>query len=51
MTLKDNRREYDYGKLSRDSLNTCPFEQFDAWMQQALDANICRSYSHVSRNG
>ena len=40
MTLKDNRREYDYGKLSRDSLNTCPFEQFDAWMQQALDANI-----------
>ena len=40
MTLKDNRREYDYGKLSRDSLNSCPFEQFDAWMQQALDANI-----------
>jgi pyridoxamine 5'-phosphate oxidase len=40
MTLKDNRREYDYGKLSRDSLNTCPFEQFDSWMQQALDANI-----------
>lgn len=40
MTLKDNRREYDYGKLSRDSLSDCPFEQFDAWMQQALDANI-----------
>ena len=40
MTLKDNRREYDYGKLSRDSLSDCPFEQFEAWMQQALDANI-----------
>ena len=40
MSLEDNRRQYDYGKLSRDSLATNPFEQFSLWMQQAIDGNV-----------
>ncbi|MCS5595198.1 MAG: pyridoxamine 5'-phosphate oxidase [Porticoccaceae bacterium] len=40
MGIKDNRREYDYGTLSRDNLRTNPFEQFSLWMDQALEAGI-----------
>ena len=40
MSLEDNRRQYDYGKLTRDSLSTNPFEQFTLWMQQAIDGNV-----------
>ena len=40
MTLQDNRREYDYGKLTRESLSDNPFEQFKLWMDQALEADI-----------
>ena len=40
MSLEDNRRQYDYGKLTRDSLSTNPFEQFSLWMQQAIDGNV-----------
>jgi pyridoxamine 5'-phosphate oxidase len=40
MSLEDNRREYDYGSLNRDSLLDDPYAQFDLWMKQALDANI-----------
>lgn len=40
MSLKDNRREYDYGTLSRDSLNENPFTQFSLWMDQAIKADI-----------
>jgi pyridoxamine 5'-phosphate oxidase len=40
MSLQDNRREYDYGKLTRDSLLDNPFEQFKLWMDQALEAGI-----------
>ena len=40
MSLKDNRREYDYGTLSRDSLNDNPFTQFSLWMDQAIEADI-----------
>jgi len=40
MSLKDNRREYDYGTLSRDSLNENPFTQFSLWMDQAIEADI-----------
>ena len=36
MSLQDNRREYDYGKLSRESLLDDPFTQFNLWMAQAL---------------
>jgi pyridoxamine 5'-phosphate oxidase len=40
MSLQDNRREYDYGKLTRESLSDNPFEQFKLWMDQALEAGI-----------
>jgi pyridoxamine 5'-phosphate oxidase len=40
MSLEDNRREYDYGKLSRESLLDNPFDQFKLWMAQAIEANI-----------
>jgi len=38
MSLEDNRREYDYGKLSRESLRDDPFDQFTLWMNQAIEA-------------
>ena len=40
MSLHDNRREYDYGKLSRESLLDDPFTQFNLWMAQALESGI-----------
>jgi len=40
MSLQDNRREYDYGKLTRESLLDNPFEQFKLWMDQALETGI-----------
>ena len=40
MGINDNRREYDYGTLSRESLHANPFEQFSLWMDQSLDAGI-----------
>ncbi|MDG2501103.1 MAG: pyridoxamine 5'-phosphate oxidase [Porticoccaceae bacterium] len=40
MSLEDNRREYDYGKLSRESLAEDPFAQFSLWMNQAIEADI-----------
>ena len=40
MSLEDNRREYDYGNLSRDSLLNDPFCQFDLWMNQAIESQI-----------
>ena len=40
MSLEDNRREYDYGKLSRESLADDPFVQFTLWMDQAIQAKI-----------
>ena len=40
MSLEDNRREYDYGQLSRESLANSPFTQFTLWMDQAIEAKI-----------
>ncbi|MCS5585116.1 MAG: pyridoxamine 5'-phosphate oxidase [Pseudomonadales bacterium] len=40
MSLEDNRREYDCGKLTRESLPDNPFEQFKLWMDQAIEAGI-----------
>ena len=40
MSLEDNRREYDYGKLSRESLLDNPFDQFTLWMNQAIGAKV-----------
>ncbi len=40
MSLEDNRREYDYGQLNRESLANNPFTQFTLWMDQAIEAKI-----------
>jgi pyridoxamine 5'-phosphate oxidase len=40
MSLEDNRREYDYGTLTRESLSASPFDQFTLWMEQAIEAGI-----------
>ncbi|MEZ0121272.1 MAG: pyridoxamine 5'-phosphate oxidase [Candidatus Reddybacter sp.] len=40
MTIEDTRREYDYGRLSRESLLDCPFEQFQLWLDQACQSPI-----------
>ena len=40
MSLEDNRREYDYGVLTRDSLLDEPFSQFELWMNQAIESQI-----------
>ena len=40
MELEDARREYKYGHLNRKSLADSPYDQFDHWMQQAIDADI-----------
>jgi pyridoxamine 5'-phosphate oxidase len=40
MSLKDERREYRYGRLNRAGLLESPYAQFDMWMQQAQTAGI-----------
>jgi pyridoxamine 5'-phosphate oxidase len=40
MSLEDNRREYDFGQLTRESLLDNPFAQFDLWMNQAIESQV-----------
>ncbi|MCB1645577.1 MAG: pyridoxal 5'-phosphate synthase, partial [Pseudomonadales bacterium] len=40
MSLENERREYQYGKLTRAELEPTPFAQFEKWMKQALTAGI-----------
>jgi pyridoxamine 5'-phosphate oxidase len=40
MSLEDTRREYKYGRLTRESLNESPFDQFTLWMEQAIDSDL-----------
>jgi pyridoxamine 5'-phosphate oxidase len=40
MELSDIRREYIKGGLRRKDLLSNPFEQFDSWLKQAIDANL-----------
>jgi pyridoxamine 5'-phosphate oxidase len=40
MSLTDERREYLYAQLNRDSLLAAPEDQFAGWMQQALDSSM-----------
>ncbi len=40
MKLHDMRREYLQGGLRRDQLKQEPVEQFELWLQQALDAKL-----------
>lgn len=38
--LENERREYQFADLDRDSLNDDPFAQFDTWMRDALANDI-----------
>ena len=38
MRYEQYRREYVAGGLRRDMLNECPLQQFEQWLQQAVDA-------------
>ncbi len=38
--LEQLRREYTQGGLSREQLAAEPMEQFEAWLQQAIDAGL-----------
>lgn len=40
MSLEDQRREYRFGRLTRDSLRDSPVEQFSLWLEQALTSRI-----------
>lgn len=40
MDIGTLRREYTQAGLSRASLNPDPFQQFDLWFKQAMDANV-----------
>lgn len=40
MSLEDSRREYQHGRLRRESLKDSPFEQFNLWMEQAIHSDL-----------
>lgn len=40
MSLTDERREYLYGKLDRDSLQSSPLDQFEHWLAQARETTM-----------
>lgn len=40
MSLEDTRREYQYGRLTRESLQDSPMTQFTFWMEQAIGSNL-----------
>jgi len=40
MDIGDYRREYLQGGLKRDDLSESPFEQFEKWFKQAMQADI-----------
>jgi len=40
MSLEDLRREYRFGRLTRESLHDNPVEQFRRWLDQAIEADL-----------
>lgn len=40
--LQTLRREYTYAGLSRDTLHENPLQQFEHWLQQAIDAQLAQ---------
>lgn len=40
MSLEDTRREYQYGRLTEESLNESPIDQFTLWMEQAIESDL-----------
>ncbi len=55
MELSDIRREYTKGGLRRKDLKSDPIEQFNLWLQQAIDAKLAdptaMTVATVSREG
>jgi pyridoxamine 5'-phosphate oxidase len=55
MSITDTRREYNYGKLSEESLEQSPFAQFQLWLDQACESSIkdptARTVSTIDRAG
>ena len=55
MGIEDNRREYDFGKLTRESLLDDPFAQFERWINQAIEFKIqdptAMNVATVDKNG
>ncbi len=40
MSLENQRREYGHGRLSRESLQDSPFDQFSRWLDDALEFDL-----------
>lgn len=40
MSLEEQRREYRFGRLTREALKASPFAQFDLWLEAALNSTI-----------
>lgn len=40
MNLEDIRRDYTLAGLNREDLNDDPMQQFEAWLNQAVEANL-----------
>lgn len=40
MRYEKFRREYTAGGLTREMLDACPLRQFEAWLEQAVDAGL-----------
>jgi len=53
--IENERREYTHSGLTRHDLDADPFVQFDAWLQAALNRNLCdataMSIATVSADG
>ncbi len=55
MSLEESRREYKYGKLTREGLKEDPFAQFRLWLEQAVETEVqdptAMSLASVSADG
>jgi pyridoxamine 5'-phosphate oxidase len=49
-SLSDLRKDYTLGGLQEHDLNPDPFKQFEAWLQDALDAQKKFNASHFEAN-
>jgi pyridoxamine 5'-phosphate oxidase len=47
MDLNDLRREYSGKPLDVDSMDRCPFKQFEAWFKQATDGDVLEANAMI----
>ncbi len=40
MDLHDIRRSYSLDKLTEESINSCPFKQFEQWLKEVVEAQV-----------